>query len=170
MQKRILSLVFSALTVITLAACSGNLTTVVVETPELELVAEGPLFEGANSSTASWEFDVNQLLGEVQGKVSKAKVAAVEITLLDGEELPAMEKMVFELTSQNTSMTRVGLYEGAITAGQSVSLSIADKQDNLASAFNDGRITFVGDFDLLEEEYWGNVQFVVKVTFELGIK
>lgn len=170
MQKRILSLVFSALTVIILAACSGNLTTVVVETPALELVAEGPLFEGANSSTASWEFDVNQLLGEVQGKVSKAKVAAVEITLLDGEELPALEKMVFELTSQNTSMTRVGLYEGAFTAGQPISLNIADKQENLASAFDDGRITFVGDFDLLEEEFWGNVKFGVKVTFELGIK
>lgn len=170
MQKHILSLAISALVVIMMTACSGNVTTVVVETPALELTAEGPLFEGANSSTATWEFDVNQLLGDVQGKVSKAKVAAVEITLIDSEELPALEKMVFELTSSNTSMTRVGLHEGVFTVGQAVSLNIADKQENLASAFNDGRITFVGDFDLLEEEFWGNVQFVVKVTFELGIK
>jgi hypothetical protein len=170
MQKHILSLAISALVVIMMAACSGNVTTVVVETPILELTAEGPLFEGANSSTATWEFDVNDLLGEVQGKVAHAKVASVEITLVDGEELPALEKMVFELTSQNTSMTRVGLHEGGFEVAVPVSLSIADKQENLAKAFNDGRITFVGDFDLLDEEFWGNVQFLVKVTFELGIK
>jgi len=78
--------------------------------------------------------------------------------------------MVFELTSQNTSMTRIGLYEGDFQVGQSVLLNIADKQDDLASAFQDGKITFVGDFDLKDEEFWGSVKFKLKVNFELGIK
>jgi hypothetical protein len=31
-------------------------------------------------------------------------------------------------------------------------------------------MTFVGDFDLMDEEYWGNVEFALQVKFELGIK
>jgi hypothetical protein len=153
-----------------LSSCSESLTQVSVETPEIQLVAEGPLFEGANTSTATWEFNLNELLGDTQGKVSKAKVTSVEITLLEGDEVVNAEKMVFELTSQNTSMTRIGLYEGDFQVGQNVLLNIADKQDDLASAFQDGKITFVGDFDLKDEEFWGSVKFKLKVNFELGIK
>jgi hypothetical protein len=49
-------------------------------------------------------------------------------------------------------------------------LTIAAEQENLASAFADGKITFVGDFDVLDEEYMGNVAFTIKVKFELGTK
>jgi hypothetical protein len=65
-------------------------------------------------------------------------------------------------------MTRIGLYEGKITPGQPFTLTIAAEQENLASAFADGKITFVGDFDVLDEEYMGNVAFTLKVKFELG--
>jgi hypothetical protein len=153
-----------------LVSCGGNLKTIEVETPELEMVAEGPLFEGANTATASWEFDFQSLIGDEGSKVSKARVTAIEVSLVDAEDLPSLKKMVYEVTSQNTSMTRVGLYESELITNEIMELSVAGKQENLASAFQDGRMTFVGDFDLLEEEYWDNVTFKVKVKFELGIK
>jgi hypothetical protein len=153
-----------------LVSCNGNLKTIEVETPELDMVAEGPLFEGANTATTSWEFDLQSLLGDEGSKVSKARVTAIEIRLVDEEDLPSLEKMVFEVTSQNISMTRVGLYESELITNEIMGLSVAGKQENLATAFQDGRMTFVGDFDLLEEEYWDNVTFKVKVKFELGIK
>lgn len=154
-----------------LVSCGSNLKTIEVETPELDMLAEGPLFEGANTATASWEFDLQSLIGDEGSIVSKAKVTAIEIRLVnEEEELPSLEKMVFEVTSQNTSMTRVGLYESGLKIDENIKLSVAGKQENLASAFQDGRMTFVGDFDLLEEEYWDNVTFKVKVKFEIGIK
>ena len=67
-------------------------------------------------------------------------------------------------------MTRIGLYEGKITSGQSFNLTIADEQEDLSSAFADGKLTFVGDFDLIDEEYLGNVKFTLKVKFELETK
>ncbi|PRY88992.1 hypothetical protein [Mongoliibacter ruber] len=151
-------------------SCGGDLKTLEIETPELDMIAEGPLFEGANTATASWEFDLQNILGEEGSSVSKAKVTAIEIRLMPDEDLPSLEKMVFEVTSQNTSMTRVGLYESELDTDEVIELSVAGRQENLASAFQDGKMTFVGDFDLLEEEYWGNVSFKVKVKFELGIK
>jgi hypothetical protein len=49
-------------------------------------------------------------------------------------------------------------------------LTIADEQEDLSSAFADGKLTFVGDFDLIDEEYLGNVKFTLKVKFELETK
>ena len=153
-----------------LSACTGSTTTEQLESPELQLMAEGPLYAGVNSSTATWEFDVAQLLGEGNKKIAEARITSVEVLLVATDNLPAMEKMVFEITSKNTPMKRVGLYEGAINSGQSFTLTIADEQENLASVFSDGKMTFVGDFDVLDEEYLGNVAFTLKVKFELGIK
>jgi hypothetical protein len=151
-----------------LSGCSESSSTQSLETPELQLSAEGPLYAGANSATATWEFDLKEVLGKTGTEVSEAKITSVEVVLTAADTLPAMEKMVFEMTSKNTPMTRIGLYEGKITPAQPFALTIAAEQENLASAFADGKITFVGDFDVLDEEYMGNVTFTLKVKFELG--
>ncbi|MCH7403781.1 hypothetical protein ACFOUP_13075 [Belliella kenyensis] len=151
-------------------SCGPQLQTEEVETPLITMKAEGPLFEGANSATATWEFDLAEIIGSLEGSVKEAKVISAEVELLETEDLPALEKMVLEVTSKNTSMARVGLFEGKMESGQVFALNIANKQENLANAFQDGKMTFVGDFDLLEEEYWSNVQFSLKVKFEIGIK
>lgn len=171
MQKQsIINLSYVFILLIGLAGCTGSSTIQEIETPELQLSAEGPLYGGANSSTASWEFDLTEILGNQEKLISEAKITSVEVILKGSENLPAMEKMVFEVTSKNTPMTRIGLYEGAISEGQVINLTVAEEQENLASAFADGKMTFVGDFDLIDEEYMGNVEFSLKVKFEVGIK
>jgi hypothetical protein len=170
MHKYVTVLTLLALLFVGLFGCTGSSTTQQLETPELQLSAEGPLYSGANSSTATWEFDLAQLLGEGKMEISQARITSVEVLLVGTDSLPAMEKMVFEVTSKNTAMTRIGLYEGKITPGQPFTLTIAEEQENLAAAFADGKMTFVGDFDLLDEEYMGNIEFTIKVKFDLGIK
>ncbi len=170
MHKYLSVITLIALLFVGLAGCTGSSTSQQLETPELQLSAEGPLYAGANSSTATWEFDLTEILGNAEKEVSEARITSVEVLLIGADSLPAMEKMVFEVTSKNTPMTRIGLYEGKITPGQSFNLTIADEQENLAGAFADGKMTFVGDFDLLDEEYMGNVEFILKVKFDLGIK
>lgn len=152
------------------SACTGNGSTQQLETPELQLSAEGPLYAGANSSMATWEFDLAEVLGNAEKEVSEARITSVEVQLTGADSLPAMEKMVFEVTSKNTPMTRIGLYEGKITPGQPFTLTIAEEQEDLAAAFADGKLTFVGDFDMIDEEYLGNVAFKLKVKFELATK
>jgi hypothetical protein len=169
-MQKFLIYIFTPLLVVLVFSCGEELQTREVETPELEMVAEGPLFEGANTATASWEFDLQSLLGEDDVRVSQAKVTSIKIKLVPQEDLPEIDKMVFEITSQNTSMTRVGLFEQGIKQGETINLSLADNQENITKAFQDGKMTFVGDFDLMAEEFWGNVRFMVKVTFELGLK
>jgi hypothetical protein len=171
MQKHLsIKLAVVVFLLIGLAGCTGSSAIQQIETPELQLSAEGPLYGGANSATATWEFDVKEILENKESEVSEARITSVEVMLKGAENLPAMEKMVFEVTSKNTSMTRIGLYEGPIREGQVFALTIAEEQENLASAFADGKMTFVGDFDLLDEEFLGNVEFMLKVKFEVGTK
>lgn len=170
MHKHYSKLFLAVLLFAGLSGCTGSSTTEQLETPELQLSVEGPLYGGANSSTATWEFDQAQLLGEGKKEISEARITSVEVLLVGVDSLPAMEKMVFEVTSKNTSMTRIGLYEGKITPGQPFTLTIANEQENLSAAFADGKMTFVGDFDLIDEEYNGNITFTLKVKFDLGIK
>ena len=170
MHKYLSVITLIALLFVGLSGCTGNSSTQQLETPVLQLSAEGPLYAGANSSTATWEFDLTEILGNAEKEVSEARITSVEVLLIGADSLPAMEKMVFEVTSKNTPMTRIGLYEGKITPGQSFNLTIADEQEDLAGAFADGKMTFVGDFDLLDEEYMGNIEFTLKVKFDLGKK
>lgn len=169
MQKHLSKFSFVAFLLVGLAGCTNNLTILEIETPQLLLSADGPLFEGANSATSTWEFDLSEILGNDELKVAKAKIISVQVMVKGSDELPSLEKMVFEVTSKNTSMTRIGLYEGAIREGQVFALNIADQQQNLAAAFADGKMTFVGDFNMIDEEYWEDVEFTLQVKFELGI-
>jgi hypothetical protein len=171
MNHRLITYLLSLFALASIVACNGESEMIRIASPQLEMKAEGPLFEGANTVTASWEFDLNTLLGQSQNlNLKSAKLSSVEIILEDAENLPGLENMVFELTSKNTPMTRLGLFEGKINANVPFQLSLAAKQENLNSAFEDGKITFVGDFDLQEAEYWEDINFSLKAVFELEIK
>jgi hypothetical protein len=172
MKNNSLSFLCLIIMLFALVSCSKETETIRVDSPLLSLKAEGPMFEGANTASASWEFDLNELLGEEAAKAVKlknARLVSVEITLQATEDNPSLEKLVLELTSKNMPMTRVGLYEGAIAEVSAVNVPLAAKQENLKAAFQDGRITFVCDFDLNEEEYWDDLTFTLKAVFELDV-
>ncbi len=153
-------------------SCSVETETYLVEAPTLELKAVGPLFEGSNTATATWEFQLKDLLPDVEGEISlhEAKVTAVKVTPIGEEDFPKVDKMVMEIKSKYISMTRIGLLESNIKTGRTYDLSVADKQKDIVTALQDERITFIGDFDMLDEEYYEDVNFSINVTFEVQVK
>lgn len=156
---------------ISLQSCSVETETYVIETPALELTAAGPLFEGSNTATATWEFELANLFPDLEGGIQlhEAKVTAVKITPIGEEVFPKVDKMVMEIKSKYISMTRIGLLESNIKAGRTYNLNIADKQKDIVTALQDERITFIGDFDMLDEEYYEDVSFQLSVSFEVQI-
>lgn len=157
---------------ISLQSCSVETETYVVETPALKLTAAGPLFEGSNTATTTWEFQLADLFPELEGDIQlhEAKVTAVKITPIGEEDFPKVDKMVMEIKSKYISMTRIGLLESNIKSGRTYNLLIADKQKDIATALQDERITFIGDFDMLDEEYYEDVSFNIHITFEIQLK
>lgn len=150
-------------------SCSVETETHQVTTPILDLKAVGPLFGGSNTATATWEFKLVDLFPELQGEaqVEKAKITNINIKPKQGYDYPKIGKMVMEMKSKYTSMTRIGLLETNIQVDKNYDLQVAKKQKEVEVAIADERITFVGDFDMLDEDFYEDVIFDLQVTFEI---
>lgn len=150
-------------------SCSVETEKHVITTPVLDLKAVGPLFEGTNTSTATWEFTLKELFPEIEGEIilEKAKITSINIQPKSGIDYPKIGKMVMEMKSKYSSMNRIGLLETNIQTDKSYDLQVADAQEEVDVAINDERITFVGDFDMLQEDFYEDVVFNLQVTFEI---
>ncbi|GGE07516.1 hypothetical protein [Psychroflexus salis] len=150
-------------------SCSVETEKHEIVTPVLELKAVGPLFEGSNTSTATWEFTLEELFPTIEGEViiEKARITAIQVKPKSNLDLPKISKMVMEMKSKYTKMNRIGLLESNIQQDKTYDLQIADEQEEVDVAITDERITFVGDFDMLDEDFYEDVIFDLQVSFEI---
>jgi len=163
---KFLLICFSVMPII---SCSVETETHIVETPVLELKVTGPLFQGSNTSTATWEYKLEELFPEVNNEIviENARVSSIKIIPKSGVDYPELGKVVMEMKPKNNGMSRVGLLETNFDNNQANSLNVAEIQEDFDEAFSDERLTFVGDFDLLAEEYFDDLAFDLIVTFEI---
>lgn len=166
-KVKMISSLFILLTVT--ISCSVETDLHQITTPTLNLKATGPLFEGSNTATATWEFSLEELFPNLEGdiKVEKATITKINVQPKPDLDYPKIGKMVMEMKSKYTSMTRIGLLEKNIQKDKSYDLQIAGKQKDIDVAITDERITFVGDFDMLDEDFYDDVSFDLQVTFEI---
>lgn len=152
--------------------CTTETETRTLTTTALQMHAEGPFFEGPNTATVSWEFDLQEYTeGEIStADIHKASITEIAVTLKPGEELPNIERIVVETKSASTSMNRVGMLERKIEVDETYTFKIAEVQKQVAEALQDERITFVADFDLVDEEFYDDIDFELRVTFDVQVK
>lgn len=150
-------------------SCSVETETHIVDTPVLELKATGPMFQGSNTATVSWDYSLVELFPEMSNEIviEDARVSAIKIIPKENLDYPEIGKFVMEMKPRNNGMTRVGLLETSFDNNQVNSLNVAEIQEDFDEAFKDERLTFVGDFDLLAEEYFDDLAFDLIVTFEI---
>lgn len=150
-------------------SCSVETETHSITTPVLELKATGPLFQGSNTATATWEYSLEALFPEMSKEivVESAKVTSIKMIPKPNVNYPVMGKVVMEMKPKETNMLRIGLLENNFKNEQSNNLSVAAVQGNFDKAFKDGRLTFVADFELLEEDYYDDLSFNLVVTFKI---
>ncbi|MCC5921289.1 MAG: hypothetical protein LAT68_05605 [Cyclobacteriaceae bacterium] len=152
-------------------ACSKETEKKEVITPEIVLQATGPFFEGPNDANGTWDFDLDTFFGEegIAREIDEARITSISIKMVGSDEYPEMKNMKLEVVSPNTQMQTVGNYLGEVRSGERFELKVADGQDKLVRKFNDSRMTFVATFDVEDEEYYDDIEFIVQVTFELDV-
>lgn len=150
-------------------SCSVETETHIVKTPTLELAAVGPLFQGSNTATVTWEYSLKDLLPEAGDEIliEDARVTSIKMIPKPKVNYPKMGKVVMEMKPKETNMLRIGLLETNFKNDQSNSLSVAAVQEDFDKAFKDGRLTFVADFELLDEDYYDDLSFDLIATFEI---
>lgn len=160
---------FICITTALIFSCSVETETHTVKTPILELSATGPLFEGSNTATATWKYSLEELFPELDDEilVENARVTSIKMIPKPDVNYPDMGKVVMEMKPKETNMLRIGLLETKFNNDKTNSLSVAAVQQDFGKALKNGRLTFVADFDLLEEDYYDDLNFDLIVTFKI---
>jgi hypothetical protein len=168
-MKSYFKLFVVSIQVVLVFSCSVETETHIVDTPVLELKANGPLFEGSNTATVTWEYSLKELFPEMSNEIviEDARVTAIKIIPKKNVDYPELGKVVMEMKPKDNGMKRVGLLETKFDHTQPNSLNVAEIQEDFDKAFSGGRLTFVGDFDLLAEEYFDDLAFDLIVSFEV---
>ncbi|QSS98128.1 hypothetical protein [Psychroflexus sp. ALD_RP9] len=167
MNVRLFGILFCA---IFLTACSGTTEKQIVKTPILKLKASGPFFQGPNTATAQWSFALDDLFTNQDGDeitIEDAHISNIEIMPVNGESYPEIGKVVMEMKSKNTSMKRIGLLDTNLDTTKKNNLSVAEIQEDFEEAFADNEIIFVADFDILDQEYYDDINFELLLTFQI---
>lgn len=168
MKNNFKSVLLMAIVILTIS-CSVETETHIVETPTLELQAEGPLFQGSNTATVTWQYSLKELFPEIDNEIviEDARVSTIKIIPVSNNNYPNIGKVVMEMKPKNNGMTRVGLLETNFDNSQANNLNVAEIQEDFDKAFKDERLTFVADFEMIDEDFYDNVTFNLIVSFEI---
>jgi hypothetical protein len=154
---RLYPILFTVL-LLCLAACSGGKKSR-TEKIKLTLVSEGPLFSGPNMAKCVWK-------PSVAGKVTSVRFTSVSLASVDTSLADLAGNFVFQLAAADSDMKKIAFFNGNASSGP-VNLRIAEEQKDLESFFNGKEITLVLDYDLIPEEYSGNLSFSLEFDAEI---
>lgn len=172
MCRHIRKIIIAVIPAILFFGCGGAGEKVELIVSDLELFAEGYLFDGSNTATATWLFDQSNFLAEkgLSGKkISQSRITSITLSSDGDAELPSIDKVVIEMAAPDTRMMRIGLLQESLEPGESYGLQIADTQKGLEKFFEQKEITFVADVNLLED-FEDDLSLRLRVSFELEVK
>ena len=131
-------------------------------TDKVSIVATGPLFEGANTGTFDWSFDLAAALEGLEKVEDLMEARLVSIELIP-EAAEVLEDITIQLAGEQAGMQKVAFMDAA------GNIQVAEKQENLASFFQDNYPTLVADFNLVEDWY-DDYSIEARLTFSFKVR
>ena len=154
------------LALLLVAVACGTTEQVDYSADELTLTAEGPLYDGSNTATASWKADMTDILGE--GKLAGARLKSVTITAAEPADLALISDITLQFAGKDVAMQKMAFLNPLPDGANSVTLQVADDQKGLADFFALEEITVVADLNL-KGEYEGNMTLKAKLDFTFDV-
>ena len=167
-MKISLKLLIFVISIISLS-CRVETDLYIIETPTLELKASGPFFKGSNTFTANWEYSFDELFPDKDDKIiiEDARVTSIKIVPKKGVDYPNFGRVIMQMKTKNRNMSRIGLLNSNFKNDQSNSLKVWQIQDEFYKAFKNESITFMADFEMLDDKYDDDLSFDLLVTFDV---
>jgi len=154
------------LALLLVAVACGKTEKVDYSAEEIVLTAEGPLYDGSNTATATWKANIADILGE--GKMAGARLTAVTITAAEPADLALINDVTLQFAGKDVAMQKVAFLNPLPDGSTSVTLQVAEEQDGLADFFALNEITIVADLNL-KGEYEGNMTLKAKLDFSFDV-
>lgn len=154
------------LALLLVAVACGKTEKVDYSTDEIVLTAEGPLYDGSNTATATWKANVADILGE--GKMAGARLTAVTISAAEPADLALINDITLQFAGKDVAMQKVAFLNPLPAGSNSVTLQVAEEQEGLSDFFALEEITIVADLNL-KGEYEGNMTLKAKLDFSFDV-
>jgi hypothetical protein len=155
-----------------LAACGGPVEQYSLWIEDIELVAEYPLYEGANTATGVWVVSTEALTG-IPGMSAKAlkqvRVKGAVVRLADETNQGLIEEVTLQLTASATNMQKVAFISPIHGAATVFDLTVADNQKGLVELFKQEQVVLVADINI-REDFEDDLRLLVSLELEVEFK
>ena len=148
-----------------LSSCQEDLKKVYVM-KDIQLMAEGPLFDGPNTLQANYTIDLNQIEeGLDLAKIKSVKLKKAEVSTEDSLGFDNVRNFVLQLTSSDAQMEKIAVLNPVEKGAQKVNLSASEECD-LLDNFQQREIIIILDADIVGDmesnlSYKGNFEFEI---------
>lgn len=168
---RCLSLPFIFTLIFVLTGCSNNESTekdLLIE--NIEIMAEGPLFEGSNTGQALIETPIASFLTEHglnKEQLNNAKVSEIVLSTDDSTNFDLFQSITLQIVSDQTDMIKLGLINPIEKNSQSLTLKIAEEQEKLIEVLKQDNVYIIADAILNQDTDMG-LKFKCKINFKIS--
>ena len=136
----------------------------------IELTAEGPLFEGSNTFQATLESPLKAFLKEndlTKEDIAEITVSGCTLSTSDSNFFNLYNSATIQFFSDNSEMQNVGVINPIPQNKKELTVEIAKEQEGITEIFNDKNIYVVGDA-IIKEDVYDNLSFTA--TIKLNVK
>jgi hypothetical protein len=155
--------------ILAFGACKPETKTLHFVSPEVEIFAEGPLFEGANTAQGIFQPQIAAFLQREGFDLSKMKEAVLsKATLMVPDSLASglISEITLQMASDQVDMQNVGVLNPVPDGKTSLEIKTAQKQEKIADLLRQKALSFVADVNL-KKDIPHNL--VLKGIFEFNI-
>lgn len=132
----------------------------------INLKAEGPLFDGPNTLQASHVFDLTSIDPELKSdRIKSVRLIKASVTTTDSIGFDRIRSLVFQITSANEGLQQLAVLNPVPDGINTADLNPSTEAD-VKKLFGQNELTFVLDADLEGDqdenmEYSGNFEFEI---------
>jgi hypothetical protein len=120
----------------------------------IEITADGPLYEGINTATGEYKVDITTFLDSISSKIQnlhRAKLVSARLSLVDSLNFNIVGDVTLLLAGENTEMKSLAFLNPIPEDLKEIQLSLAEEQPKVVNYFKESQITFVVDADILQD-------------------
>ncbi|MFN4299120.1 MAG: hypothetical protein ACK4EX_05220 [Thermaurantimonas sp.] len=158
---------FAIGTVLSTSRCKQDLETAQADVT-VEVTAEGPLYEGSNTSIGVWKVNLGELFPEIDFSKTKIKSARIEEVTLEFDPSYKVKAAKVEISGRNVDMQKIAFANNIGENESSVKLLVAEEQKDIEKFLLLDAVNVVTDVDLaedLESDFSAVVKLKVSINY-----
>lgn len=153
-------------------ACNSKTNKHNLTTDSIELIAEGPLFEGSNTVQGELLTPLENLIESLSlnsDQIKNARLTATEIVLPDSIDAGLISSLTLSLASDHTEMIQLAVINPLPAGKNSFKLQVAGEQEKLAELLKQDKVYVVADA-MLKKDIETSLKMKCKLEFEIETK